>query len=209
MKVVPTQANIVLLANSHNPAVVTREWLAQNEVLTEPPLDFLHTPFVSTVQTKNFTLQVDPQRLNAQVTTFNQDTLSRLSVVVAKYVQSLPAVLYTAVGFNSKWQVRDMSLPDRLKQIFASTSPLFTNIFGERHDVGGIVVWKHDVFRVQMTANPTGANAGIDFNYHLDIKTVDDLYEKLPQFACVTKHSNKIVNDLLGGDNLGHESSSE
>ena len=209
MNVVPTRANIILLTNDHNPAVVTKEWLVQEKILTERPLDFFHTPFLSTVQTENVTLQVDPQQLNAQVTTVNQDTLSLLSEVVAKFVQSLPKVRYTAVGFNSKWQVKDMSLAKRLKQIFASTSPLFANIFGERHNVGGIVVWEYDGFRVQMTANPTGANAGIEFNYHLDINSVDDLYEKLSQFSCVTKHANKIVNDLLGGDNRGHESSSD
>lgn len=209
MKVVPTQANIVLLAKNYNPAVITKEWLAQNEVLKEPPIDFLHTPFLSTVQTKNFTLQVDPQRLNAHVTSFNHDTLLDLSGVVAKCVQSLPDVLFSAVGFNSKWQAQDMSLSARLKQIYSSTSPLFTNIFGKQHDVGGIVVWEYDVFRVQMTANPTGANAGIDFNFHLDIKSVDVLFEKLPQFVLVTEQANQIVTNLLGGDNLGHESSQE
>jgi hypothetical protein len=209
MKVIPKQANIVLLANNHNPSVVTKEWLAQNKILPEPSIDFLHTPFLSRVETEKFFIQVDRQRLDAQVKTFNGDTLSGLSVVVANYVQSRPEVVYTAAGFNSKWQVQDMSLSGKLKQIFTSTSPSFTNIFGERHDVGGIVVWEYDVFRVQMTANPTGSNAGIEFNYHLDMKTINELCEKLPQFACVTKNANQIVTELLGGDNLGHESSTE
>ena len=209
MKVVPTQANIIVLANNHVPAVVTKEWLVQKEVLTEQPLDFLHTPLLSTVQTQNIALQVNPQRLNAQVTNVNQDTLSLLSKVVARYVQALPEVRYTAMGFNSKWHVRDKSFAQRLRQIFTRSSPLFASIFGERHNVGGIVLWEYDVYRVQMTANPPGPNAGIDFNYHLDIKTVDELHEKLPQFSSVTNHANNIVNNLLGGDNSGLVSSAE
>ena len=75
MKVVQTQASIVLLANSHNPTIVTNEWLTRKEVLTESPEDFTHTPLFSSVETTSFVLYVDPQRLRLDVKTFNHDSL--------------------------------------------------------------------------------------------------------------------------------------
>ena len=198
MNVVQTQATIVLLANSHNPTIVTNEWLTRKEILTESPVDFTHTPMFSTVETTSFVLYVDPQRLRVDVKIINQVSLSELPEVVKRYVDTLPEVPYSAIGFNSRWQVDDLPLHDILKGNFTGKSELFTRVFGEQHSIGGIVMWEYDAFRVQLTAKPAQANPVIDFNYHSVTKEVGDLYDRLSKFADVTDHSNKIVNALLG-----------
>ena len=172
-------------------------------------MDFTHTPYFSSVETANFIFYVDPQRLRVDVKSINQESLSELPKVVEKYVEKLPEVPYSAVGFNSRWQAHDMPHTSMLKAIFTGYPKLFTNVFGEQHNIGGIVLWQYEAFQVRLTANPAEANPGIDFNYHSDIEDVDDLYEKLDRFVRCTSYAEKIVNDLLGGENLGHESSSE
>lgn len=209
MNVVQTQASIVLLADSHNPTIVTKEWLAQKQVLAEIPVDFTHTPYFSSVETPSFMLYVDPQRLRVDVKSVNQESLSELPRVIEKYVEKLPEVPYSAVGFNSRWQVHDMPAPGMLISVFTGNPKLFTNVFGEQHNVGGIVLWQYDTFQVRMTANPAKANPSIDFNYHLDIKVVDDVNKSLSRFDFCMTHANKTANDLLGGDNFGNESASE
>ena len=208
MKVVQTQATVVVFADSHNPTIVTKEWLARKEVITEPPMDFTHTPYFSSVETKSFMLYVDPQRLRVDVKIINQVSLSGLPEIIKKYVEKLAEVPYSAVGFNSRWQAHDTPQSDLLKTIFTSNSEQFTRVFGEQHSVGGIVLWKYGDFQVRLTASPAQANPEIDFNYHSDIEVVDDLYKRLSNFFDVTEHANTIVNDLLEGNNPRHESSS-
>ena len=208
MKVVQAQASIVVLADSHNPTIVTKEWLARKEILAETPVDFTHTPYFSSVETTNFILYVDPQRLRVDAKNINQVSLSGLPEIIKKYVEKLSEVPYSAVVYNSRWQVHDMPHPDKLKAIFSGNAEQFTKVFGKQHNVGGIVLWEYDAFRVQLTANPAQANPGIDLNYHSNVEVVDDLYKRLSKFVDVTEHANRIVNDLLGGETLGHESSS-
>ena len=151
-------------------------------------------------------LFVDPNRLHVDVKIFNQESLSRLPKVIERYGEKLPEVPYSAVGFNSRWEVHEVPGADMLKAMFTGKSQLFTNVFGPQHNVGGVVSWTFGEFQVRLTANPAEANLGIDFNYHSDIKTVDDLYGRLTRFADVTTHSHSTVNRLLGGDNAGHKS---
>ena len=207
MKVVQTQASIVLLANSHNPTIVTNEWLTRKKILTESAVDFTHTPMFSTVETPTFLLYVDPQRLRLDVKTFNHDSLYKLPNIIEKYVEALPEVPYSAVGFNSRWQVPDTPLREILKADFTGDSELFEKVFGGQHNVGGIVLWQYGSFRVQLTANPAQANPAIDFNYHSEVEMVTGLYERLSKFVDVTAHANAIVNDLLGGKTLEYEAS--
>ena len=43
MKVVPIQANIVILASNHNPGLYLKDWLNQKGIFTETPTNFVHT----------------------------------------------------------------------------------------------------------------------------------------------------------------------
>jgi hypothetical protein len=199
MKVVQIQANIVLLAPIQDPTIVTKDWLIKNEILAEEPLDFVHTSKFSSVDTREWSLTVEPQRVIAQLKIISQDSLSELSLMMKKYVEKLPTVQFRAIGINSKWQVRDVILAEILKPIFGGNSDLFTNVIGEQPLVGGILLWKHEAFRVRLTAEPQSPKAGIDFNFHADVSQVDDLYERLDDCSLVMSYADKTANDLLGG----------
>ena len=209
MNVVQTQASIVVPANSHNPTIATKEWLARKKILTEPSVDYAHTPMMSLVETGTFVLYVDPQRLRVDVKVLNHDSLRRLPNVIKKYVETLPEVPYSAIGFNSRWHAHDVHSADILKLRFTGNSELFTKAFGSQHNVGGIVLWQYDAFRVQLTAHPAVANPVIDFNYHSDVEQADNLYERLARFVEINEHAHTTANNLLGGETTGHESASK
>ncbi len=103
--------------------------------------------------------------------------------------------------------MHDVPLQEILQADFTGNSELFEKVFGGQHIVGGIVLWEYDAFRVQLTANPAQANPVIDFNYHSEIDVVDGLFERLSKFVEVTEHARSTVNNLLGGEITGHESS--
>ena len=199
MKVVQLQASIVFLARDQDPSIVTKDWLIKNEILAEEPLEFVHTSKYSSVDTRELSLTVDPQRVIAQLKIISPDSLSELPLMMKKYVEKLPTVQFRAIGFNSKWQVRDVILAEILKPIFGGNSDLFTNVIGEQHLVGGILLWKHDAFQVRLTAEPKSPKAGIDFNFHSDVVELNDLYERLNEFYKVMTYTDHIANGLLGG----------
>ena len=64
MQVVLTQSNIVILVSNHDPGIVSKEWLNQEGILTEVPVNYINTPGFSLVETENYSLHIDPQRIN-------------------------------------------------------------------------------------------------------------------------------------------------
>ena len=46
------------------PGIVSKDWLNQKGILTEDSINDINTPEFSLVETVNYSLQIDPQRLN-------------------------------------------------------------------------------------------------------------------------------------------------
>ena len=199
MKVAQIQASIVVLAHNQNPDIVTKDWLAQNKILTEAPLQFVHTLGFSSIETQSYSLLVDPQRVMARLKTINQDSLYGLRSMVKTFVEKMPQGQYRAIGINSKWQVHDEILADLLKTIFTGKPDLFESVIKEQFLVGGILCWRHGDFEVRLTGEPKAPNASLDFNFHSDVVRIDDLYERIDEFSAVMTYTNTIANGLLGG----------
>ena len=199
MKVLPTQANIVILASNHNPGIVSKEWLHQKEIFTETPTNFVHTPEFSLVETDNYSLQIDPQRLNIALKNPNEDRLTRLSVMANKYIEELPETPYRAVGLNSDWIVPQEN-PDVLKGTFIANPDHFDTIFHDGdYNVGGIIMYEYNPFRLQLTIKPDkDNNVSLDFNYHLGVSGVDELGVSISHFAEVIGHARDTTIKLLG-----------
>ena len=201
MKVVLTQANIVILASNHDPGIVSRDWLIQKEILTEASINHINTPGFSLVETANYLLQIDQQRLDIRLKGFNEHLLARLSIMAGKYIEVLPATRYSAVGLNSNW-IAQLDHPNALKDIFAARRKQFDTTFHEgTYEVGGIVIYRYDPFRLQLTVTPQQSNnARLDFNYHSDISEVEVLGEAIGRLVEVTNHAHNIAVKLLGGE---------
>ena len=56
-------ANIVVLAENHNPSIISKDWLSQKGIIKDNVISFTHTPAFSVVETENFSFFVDPDRL--------------------------------------------------------------------------------------------------------------------------------------------------
>ena len=201
MRVVPTQSNIVILASNHDPGIVSKDWLNQKDILTEASINYINTPGFSLVETFNYSLQVDQQRLNIGLKNFNENLLGRLPVIASKYIEALPETPYQAVGLNSNW-IAQLEHREALKEIFLSNPKQFDTIFHEgRYNVGGIVIYEYDLFRLQLTVIPAEQDnsVGLDFNYHSNVSGVDALSQRIACFVKVTEHAQNIAVQLLGG----------
>ena len=178
MKMTQCMANVILHAENHNPSIVSKDWLMQQSILTEHPIDFKHFPFFSSVETETYTLLVDQQVLNLNLKVINESTLPELADMMKRYVAVLSHIPYKAVGFNISWLISDINANDILKDVFVGDRNKLLSIVGEHHGVGGILFYNHDTFQAELTARPISANeVSININFNSNINNVEDLLD--------------------------------
>ena len=201
MRLTLNQGNIVLVAPNHRPDIVSKEWLNQNNILKEAPINFVHHPNFSLVDTTNFSINVVQQRLTITARSSNQDMLNHLQTIANRYIKALPNISYNAIGLNCVWRILRTD-PDLLKSTFITNSERFNKAFRDEasYDIGGIVYYQYGSFRVQLTMTPQQNNhINADFNYHSDITSPDQLGERISHFTEAIGHARNITGKLLGG----------
>ena len=193
-------ANIVLVAPNHNPEIVSKEWLSQNNILKEPSINFEHRRNRSLVETENYSINVVKQRLTIAARNSNQEVLSSLQIIANQYINELPDVSYNAVGFNSNWKIVPTN-PDLLKMTFTSSQEKFDKAFHGKtnYDIGGIVYYLHDQFQVRLIIVPQPDNQIIaDFNFHSDITNVEQLKKRISCSTKAIEHARDTIGKFLG-----------
>ena len=200
MELTLNQGNIVLVAPNHKPDIVSKEWLSQNDILKEAPINFVHHQNFSLVDTTNYSINVVQQRVTITARNSDQKMLLHLQTIAKRYIKALPNISYNAIGLNSVWGVIPTN-PGLLKSTFITDSERFNKAFrGEAYDIGGIVYYPSGSFRAQLTITPQQNNRiKVDFNYHSDITGLDELSERISHFTEAIQHAHKITTKLLGG----------
>ena len=89
MEPILIQGNIVLVAPNHRPDIVSKDWLEQNNIIKEVPINFVHHQNLSLVDTTNFSINVIQQRLTITARNSNQDILKRLQTIAKRYIKAL------------------------------------------------------------------------------------------------------------------------
>jgi len=107
VKVDIKSASIVILAGSFNPSIATKDWLHQQNVIKDPPVNFVNTPVFSAFETSAIRLIVDPSRFQLTARTPDEPTLDRCALIASTYVEKLPHTPYKALGFNYVFGVSD------------------------------------------------------------------------------------------------------
>ena len=77
--ILPSSANIVILASNYNPSIVSKEWLYQRGVFTETVRSFVHTPVFALVESEEFSLMFDEQKLQLTVKKVTMDSIQIIS----------------------------------------------------------------------------------------------------------------------------------
>ncbi len=176
-------ANIVILAKNHNPSIISKEWLSQKNIFVDNFINFTLTPAFSIVETESFSLVVDPDRLQLAVKVDIQNNIDALEQSILTYVQALPEVPYTAIGFNFLYNIE--ARKDIIKEILHPPDEIFKKLFSENYQLGGIIKFNSDGFLVTINLQPNINNkyneirADVNFNYLLrDSSETSDIIEK-------------------------------
>jgi len=207
MKLILTDANIVVLASNYNPSIVSKDWILEKGIITENPTNFAHTPGFSHFESENYILTVSENRLLARVRKINDLNVADLPDIVHKYVGSLPETPYTAIGFNYKWIIhpekQEKNIAGLFKDVFLNQKHKikFTHAIGNaNYTLGGIVYSMYEEFRFK--ANIEFNEEGLfSFNYHLSLDLTkprhEQLYNAILKHGKTYEHANNMVKEIM------------
>ncbi|MBI5417776.1 hypothetical protein HZA55_07510 [Candidatus Poribacteria bacterium] len=189
--------NITILAKNNNPSIVSKEWLKQKNILEEEATKFTHTPLFSYIETTNFILIVDPDRLQLQLKdTSIPSNFETLAQIIKEYLSKLPETPYTAIGFNYEYHL--IEIKNNLKEIFKVNDDKFKKILSSDYDLGGIIKSKYNDFTLSININPIKKEEIIvNFNYHYENNNTNMLKEKLDTFLNTKQNAESILGELF------------
>lgn len=187
--------NVVILARSHNPTIVSKEWVIKKEVLEEPIINFIHTPPFSMVENNDLRIHVDSGRMQIIVKRVEPDIIDKLPIVIKNYVNSLPETPYTAIGFNFSY--REIT-EKNLGSIFSPDVEKFRKAFSEDYRVGGTIRFNFEDFIVTVNLLPD-EKVLANFNFHSDIKEGSSgIMEKLKSYHETMRKAEEVLEVLFG-----------
>jgi len=191
---------MVLLAEAHNPSILSPDWLKRNKVITENPNQFVLTPDFAVFDSKSFNLVVDRQRLQLNAKKATPVTLNELVTIITKYLTLLPHIPFLRLGLNFEWVVEEdeKNPPPEINLTIGSTKD-FQAIFPQ-HDLcyGSIIYAKKEAYRLQLTIEPTDENALIyKFNFDYNVKdiAIDKIKEFVENYPELYKFASTIVDN--------------
>ena len=192
-------ATIVILARKFNPSIVSRDWLAEKDILTEPISKFVHTDVLSLIEGERFALVLDESRFQLTLKPpVDDEGLARLTESASHFVQELPQTPYGALGFNFAFAVSVSQL--ELSQVARLDADHLANLFGNDTSVGFSVTFSHDGFVAKAQIPSVGTSGGIaevTFNFHANVRNAEDLLERLRRHPSALEKGKAIVTSLL------------
>ncbi len=188
-------ANVVLLAKNHNPSIISKDWLKRKGIVVNNVMNFTHTPSFSFIETDNFTIIADPERLQLSLKKSFEDLLSDLKDKTLSYTKALPEIPYKAIGFNFEYKIEKEKT---LIQKFYCSETKIENIFSGNYQLGGIIKYQFKDFTVKLVINPyENEEITATFNYHCQLN------ENLQPESIINMHdktyleSNRILKRLI------------
>lgn len=188
-------ANIIILANSHNPSIASKEWLKEKKIIEEEIINFTHTPMLSVVESNNFLLIVDTERLQVQAKNTNDKNLDELVRIVDKYLTCLPETPYNAIGFNYIYQIPSES---KFLKIIFPINEKFKDVFPEDYKIGGTIFYNIMDFKITLNFQPSmDEKIAASFNCHIDSTVLEKIKDGLAAYYEIKKECGKILEVLF------------
>jgi len=197
----PSSANVVILASNYNPSIVSKEWLYQKDIFTETVKNFVHTPVFALVESEDFSLMVDEQRLQLTVKKVTQDNLNTSGDITEKFVDALPETPYKAVGLNYYYTFPRERCD--LSTILSTKNAKLSDLFSSTYELGATIVFELDKFVVTCTVSPSlGKEQQIRmrFNFHSATSNVGEVKERLSLQMRAIEKMETIIQGLSKND---------
>ena len=187
---------ISITAKSHNPSIVTKEWLSRKKIIQEKEIkDFASTPVFSFIETDDIRLMIDDTYLEISVKKTDSETISKMLENIKKYVKELPETPYSELKFRFLYKVS--SNLKSLKELFEKNEKLFTKIFPKNYEIGGIIEFNYGKFVINVTIVPIDSTIETYFRCGKKLKAYKELQQGLEDFFDVEKQIEKVLEGLF------------
>ena len=201
MKIKLERADIVIVADAHNPSIASPQWLKEKGLIVEEPKQFIHTPDFSFFDSETFSLMVDRQRLQIMAKKQDIDTLEKLSNVGKRYVELLPHIPYRALGLNFVWlsDIDEEKYFPKINVIINSINDLSYILPGHEIDCGCIIYASKKPYLLKLTINPQGNHALVfNFNYHHEVRglEINIITDYINNLLSLYRNSREIVEKI-------------
>ncbi|HEY98522.1 MAG TPA: hypothetical protein G4O16_10140 [Dehalococcoidia bacterium] len=196
------KASAVIIAEAHNPTIISPEWVRDNLDIQEKPIHFVHTPTLSVFDSNSYMITVDPNRWELITKKLDEASLVSCGVIVKEYTLKLPHITYKSLGLNFIWEysarLNKENLPE-LKFQINSLNP--SNLFSKQKvKYGG---------RIQVPFKDYVMSVNIDykdkkflifnynFSYAIESWGVRRIAKATESFLPMKNISEKITLDML------------
>ena len=196
-------SDMVLLAKSHNPSILSPEWLKKKCGIKDDPKQFVHTPDFSMFDSESVQIVVDQIRMQTVSKRTEDSSLKEIANIVTRYVKSLPQIPYAAVGMNHLWKWEGD--PDERPRFNISSSgyDVPSKINGYEIEFGGILYGHATDHRVRILIEiQSPKKVTFNCNFHFDVlgRSHDFILGTIKKFKDRTQSSRNLVSKLLNLD---------
>ena len=195
--ILPSSANILILASNYNPSIVSKEWLYQKGIFTETVRNFVHTPVFTLVESEDFSLVVDEERLQITVRKVTPDSLNASASIAEKFVDILTETPYKGIGLNYHYTFPREGYD--LHTILSPNDAKLSELLSSTYEVGATVVFEFEKFIVTFTVSPSlvkEQQIRMRFNFHSNIANVGEVKERLSSQMRTLEKMQIIIQGL-------------
>ncbi len=196
----PDAANIVLLASNYNPSIISKEWLSQKGIFTEPAENFLHTPILALIENKDFAFAVDEQRLQLIIKRVTDENLAKAAQMVCKFAQTLPETPYKGLGLNYSYSNEKGC---DLNVLFTPKSATLKKLFSSDFQMGTMLVFPFESFLVSLSISPRQSKEEkmtLAFNFHTSVSNAKEVIKEISLQPATLDKTKTIVLGLCKND---------
>ena len=210
MKRIISSANIIILANNHNPAIPTKDWLLTKSVFSKEPTNFINTVLLSVFESEEYVLEINEKRLSLIVKKPEDIKIDELINIVKKYINALPETPYSAIGFNIHWRcIRSNSeenIISDLQKRFCKNQDTIAKIIGTKEFKYGLsfIFIENDIqISVNIVPDKVKEEFDVRLNFHKDILSNTKPFYLIEEFINnLNNHisqAEQLVNNLFKG----------
>jgi hypothetical protein len=188
-------ANIVILAKQYNPSIATKDWLDRKGIIREADIiNFVHTPPFSLVETSDFSLVVDFNRLQISVKKINLENINILPKIAETYTNSLPETPYKSIGFNFSYSI----VGERsIKDILCLDEEKIVNIYPGDYRLGMSVHTNFRDYMMRLNIQPSNGELIADFNFHFELSSFEVIRTKLGEYQDLMTNAKENLGRLF------------
>ena len=199
------KGNIVILADAHNPSILSPQWIKDKLEVKEECREFVNTPQFSVYDADKMMLLVDNQRLQLSLkddkdNKVQPDALTYLSDLATRYVDRLPEIPYKSMGLNLFFmaQASDANEKIGIETVFHSLANM--SEIEKNHDsiqFGSIIHARRDDYILKLTIEPQGMGPFLlSFNYHFELGGLEakTITRHLKEYSELYEQSVSMIN---------------